>query len=429
MKQISFLVNTSVDTLDHVKLLMKSLKENLAGKEHEILIFVDSDNEGTADWLKEQKKDFFDLKVITHKVTPCIGYSRNNNLLVELAKHDIVSYLQSDMVISKDYDVHVLEALEDNCILSATRIEPPLHGSSSQTITKDFGTDPNDFKWSEFLEFSAKERNSKEIEFFFAPFTFYKSVWMDVGGYDTLFRRSREDSDLLQRFIQKGVKIKQTFNANVYHFSCVTSRGKNWFDKNNEVAQRRTEIQSHADQLELRRFIRKWGRFNHGEQKLVRYDMDMVWVGGTPQDFFAVELFFPRVWVPNQQVKEQVIEAYRLEHTPANDLLNFSEEAWDKAKQFYNQVDYNKVFQVGEPQEYNIKVVVDMTRDEHGRSLKDQNFFKQNIEFLSDMFEQEEPGTYDVECATVEIKSKVNLAEANIVVTNPPFDHSLLIIE
>jgi GT2 family glycosyltransferase len=135
MKQISFLINTSVNTLDHVKLLLKSLKENLAGKEHEILIFVDSDNEGTVDYLKEQKKDFFDLKIITHRLNPCVGYSRNNNLLVELAKHDIVSYLQSDMVISPKYDLEVLSDLEEDCILSATRIEPPLHGTSYQTIT------------------------------------------------------------------------------------------------------------------------------------------------------------------------------------------------------------------------------------------------------------------------------------------------------
>lgn len=429
MDRISFLINTSVNTLDHVKLLLKSLKENLKGQRHEILIFVDSDNEGTVEYLREQKKNFYDLKIITHSLNPCVGYSRNNNLLVELAEHDIVSYLQSDMVISKDYDSHILNELEENCILSSTRIEPPLHGSSSQTITKDFGTDPNEFKWDEFLEFSAKERRDENIEFFFAPFTFYKKVWMDVGGYDTLFRRSREDSDLLQRFIQAGVKIKQTFRANVYHFSCVSSRGKNWFDKTNTEAQEKIEIQNHADQLELRKFVRKWGRFNHGEQKLVRYDMDMVWVGGTPQDFFGVELYFPRVWVPNQQVKEQVMEAYKLEHTPANQLLKFSDEDWDKAKQFYNQIDYDKVFQVGEPQDYNIKVTVDMSRDEKGNPKNHLMFFLQNEAFLSDMLEQEEPGTYDLGCATVHIKNKVNLAEANIIVNNPPFDHSLLTIE
>ena len=129
MQKISFLINTSVNTLQHVKLLLRSLKENLTDKEHEILVFIDSDNEGTKEYLIEEKKNFFDLKIITHKLPRCVGYSRNNNLLVELAKHDIVSYLQSDMVISKDYDVHILNELEENCILSSTRIEPPLHGT------------------------------------------------------------------------------------------------------------------------------------------------------------------------------------------------------------------------------------------------------------------------------------------------------------
>ena len=57
MKQISFLINCSNDTLDHVKLLLRSLKKNLHYKKHEILVFVDSDNEGTVEWLKEQKKE------------------------------------------------------------------------------------------------------------------------------------------------------------------------------------------------------------------------------------------------------------------------------------------------------------------------------------------------------------------------------------
>ena len=164
MKQISFLINCSVNTLDHMKLLIKSLKENLIGKEHEILVFVDSDNEGLTDWLREEKKNFYDLKIITHKLTPCIGYSRNNNLLVELAKHEIVSYLQSDMIISLGYDKDILEEVEDNCILSATRIEPPLHGISEQTITRDFGTDPNEFKWDEFQRFAPTQKTEKILE-------------------------------------------------------------------------------------------------------------------------------------------------------------------------------------------------------------------------------------------------------------------------
>lgn len=430
MKQISFLINTSVNTLDHVKLLIKSLKENLVGKEHEVLIFVDSDNEGTVEWLREQMKDFYDLKIITHKVKPCIGYSRNNNLLVELAKHDIVSYLQSDMVISPNYDLDVLSELEDNCILSATRIEPPLHGVSDRTITKDFGTDPNEFKWDEFQSYSVTAKEAKTIEYFFAPFTFYKKVWMDVGGYDTLFRRSREDSDLLQRFIQAGVKIKQTFKANVYHFSCVTSRGKNWFDPNSEEAKQRVQTQNIADQVELMRFIRKWGRFNHGEEKILRYDMDLVWKGGNGDDLVQIEYYFERVWVPTQEIKDQLLGFYntRNEHQYANYLLKFSDEDWNEAKKFYNQTDYNSIIQVGEPENFNIKVEVDMTR-QNGSLLKDGNLFLSNLGFLSDLIAPYDPGVYELGCATFHVKNKVNLGNNRIVVENPPFDHSLLTIE
>jgi len=420
-----------VNTLDHMKLLIKSLKENLHHKEHEILVFVDSDNEGLTEWLKEQKKDFFDLKIITHKLTPCVGYSRNNNLLVELAKHSVVSYLQSDMVISPNYDLDVLEDLEENCILSATRIEPPLHGASLQTITKDFGTDPNDFKWDEFQSYSVTAKEAKTLEYFFAPFTFYKKVWMDVGGYDTLFRRSREDSDLLQRFIQAGVKIKQTFKANIYHFSCVSSRGKNWFDPNSEEAKQRVQTQNIADRIELLRFIRKWGRFNHGEEKLIRYNMDLVWKGGSGDDLVKIEHHFNRIWVPTQEIKDQLVAFYkaRNEHQYANHLLKFSDNDWNNAKKFYNQTDYESLVCVGEPETFDIKVDVDMTRDAKGTLLKDGNVLLGNLAFLSDIIDPYEPGTYELGCATFYVKNKVNMAANSIIVENPPFDYSLLTIE
>lgn len=425
MKQISFVINTSVNTRDHVELLLKSLKLNLSSKEHEILIFVDSDNEGTVEYLREQKKEFTDLRIITHKLRPCVGYSRNNNLLVELAKHDVVSYLQSDMVIGPNYDQFILEALEDNCILSGTRIEPPLHGLSDKTITADFGTDPTEFDLDKFNKFSLEVKEEKELEYFFAPFTFYKKVWLDVGGYDTLFRRSREDSDLLQRFIQKGVKIKQTFNANVYHFSCVSSRGKKWFDTENLDAQSRVQLQNFADQIELRRFIRKWGRFNHGEEKLSRLDMDLVLLAN-PSDRLSLlgqlEPYFTRVWVNSEEEKERLLSFYKREHNAANELLKFSDDDWEYAKQFYNQTDYESKIYIGEPVDYNIKVTIDISKP-------NPNFFFENINYLNDIIGCPDPGVYELGIATIDVVNVVNLAENQIVVQNPLFDYDLLSIE
>jgi len=427
MKQISFLINTSINTLDHVKLLLKSLRENLYYTNHEIIVFVDSDNEGTVDFLREQKKLFKDLKIVTHKLKPCIGYSRNNNLMVELAKHDICSYLQSDMVISKYYDKNVLEELEENCILSATRIEPPLHGPSETTITKDFGVDPNEFNWNEFIPFAELSKQNKTLEYFFAPFTFYKSLWLEIGGYDTMFRRSREDSDLLQRFIQKGVKIKQTFKANVYHFSCVSSRGKNWFDKSNEQVQKRVEMQKIADGIEMRRFLQKWGNFNHGEAKLNKLDVDLVLADTgklNPMFIVQIEPFFSRVWLETEEQKKAIVSIFSNQHDPANELLGFSVEDWEYAKQFSNQVDSDSIYKVGKPEDFNIKVEANFS----GINPQ-QDPFLQNLTRISSIVEPYEPGIYELGSARIEVKNVVSLAPYQIVVKNPPFDMSLLTIE
>lgn len=427
MTPISFLINTSVNTLDHIKLLIKSLKENLYHKEHEVLVFVDSDNEGTVEYLREQKKEFFDLKIVTHSLKPCVGYSRNNNLLVELAKHDVVAYLQSDMVVSKNYDIEVLKDLEDNCVLSATRIEPPLHGESYTTITKDFGVDPNEFKWQEFITFADSKKRNEHIEYFFAPFVFYKRVWLEIGGYDTLFRRSREDSDLLQRFVRKGIKIKQTFNANVYHFSCVTSRGKNWFDASNESAKNRAEVQKMADAIELRRFIKKWGGFGHGSEALHKLDCDLVIKNSSlvdPMLVFQLEAYVSRVWLDKEDDKQRVLSLFEKQHEPANWLLNFSKEDWDFAKKFYNQINLDSVYQVGRPQSYNVLIELDLSNAD----IRNDQFLL-NIHNLYKMIEGSESGAYELGCAKIDVLNIVDITEQNIHVDNPKFDYTLLNIE
>jgi len=427
MKNISFVTNTSVNTRDHVELLMKSLKDNLDGKEHEIIVFIDSDNEDVYGYLKSIQKDFFDLKIITHKIKPCIGYSRNNNLLVELAKHDIISYLQSDMVIGPHYDTNILSEIEDNCILSATRIEPPLHGYSDYTITEDFGTDPTVFDINKWNAYSESVKSNRTAEYFFAPITFYKKVWQSIGGYDTLFRRSREDSDLVQRCIHAEIKLIQTWKANVYHFTCTSSRGKNWFDPNNEEAKKRVELQKVADGIELRRFLKKWGGFNHGESKLKKLDIDLVIKDSrtiNPMFLAQLEVYFSRVWISSQDQKQLMINTLSNEHEPANQLLGFSNEDWNFAQKFYNATDFESIYKVGSPIDFNIKVEVDFTNID---PTKDE--FLQNITRLGDILEGSEPGIYELGSAKIEVRNVVDLAQNQIVVTNPPFDYSLLIIE
>ena len=424
LKPISFVINTAVNELNHISLLLKSLKLNLDGDKHEILVFIDNDNQGTYEYLKSIKDQYYDLKIITHKLPPCIGYSRNNNLLVKLAKHDIVSYLQSDMVISPHYDTDILKELKSNMILSATRVEPPLHGDSIEKITKDFGTDPLEFDLKKWNKYSVTVKEDKMMDYFFAPITFYKNLWLGIGGYDTLFRRSREDSDLVQRCLHKGIKLKQTFGATVYHFTCTSSRGKDWFKNDNIEAQNRVKIQNQADQIELKRFIRKWGGFNHGTEKLNKYDVDLEINNSNqiPAHIIQnIEPLFKRVFIDDVALKEDLINSMNLNHDPANKLLKFTDEQWDKTSKYHNLINPNNIFVSPDMNtfKYNIKLIID------GKTLENSDF--EVINQIHKIIEHYDKGDYEygnIKLCIIK-KSKID----NIICINPDFDMNLLIID
>jgi glycosyltransferase involved in cell wall biosynthesis len=234
MQLITFCINTSQNEFNHIKLLFESLKQNLSTLEHEVVVFVDSDNQGTTEWLLTQKQIFPNLKVLKNELPICYGYARNINEMFKFASNEIISYLQSDMVICKNYDIEVIKHLKPNMIICSTRIEPPLHGNSGEKITYDFGLDPKGFNLEAFTKYADSQKQEKITEYFFAPFTLYKDVWNSIGGHDTLFRRSREDSDILTRLVLNDTKIIQIWNALVYHFTCTSSRGKDWFNPNNQ---------------------------------------------------------------------------------------------------------------------------------------------------------------------------------------------------
>lgn len=423
MERITFATNIGPNTLEYTKLLLRSLKENLDSDEHEILVFIDKDNDGTLDYLRSIKGDFKDLKIITHKVQPILGPERNSNLIVETAKYDIVSYLQSDMVVSRHYDTEILKHLSEDMILSSTRIEPPLHGTSNLTFTANFGLSPEEFQWDNFLAYADTVKSDTVVDYFFAPFTVYKQAWNKLGGYDTNFRRSRSDSDIVQRALHLGVQVKQTYTANVYHFTCVSSRGKNWFDQSDIAAQRRVQTQQTADAVEIRRFYRKWGKFSHTEKLSFKCDVDFVIKGDSESALnlaYELEPFGSRMWIASQDMKERLLERVSREHGPANELYGFSEEEWKLSEKYYNHTDYNNIYQVGEPTDYSVKVTISPDPTVQG--------FLQHITSLRDILQSSEPGEYELEGVRISIKEFRELPPM-LQVANPDFDLDLLNIE
>lgn len=417
MKPITFCINTAANEINHVKLLFQSLQENLSSKEHELMVFIDSDNQNTFEWLLTQKSIFPNLKILKNNLPICYGYARNINEMFKQASNDIVSYLQSDMVVCKDYDIEVLKHLEPGMVLCSTRIEPPLHGNSGEKVTYDFGLDPTKFNLKEFTEYVESIKMDRITEYFFAPFTMYKEVWNSIGGHDTLFRRSREDSDILTRLVLNNVQIKQTWSAMVYHFTCTSSRGPNWFDKSNTQAQQRAQLQQTADQIELSRFNTKWGSFNHQLTKVKHYNI-AAYITGKDFNMFefeAIQNHFHRVYVDDASTIQLMQEMYDRMHSPANTLLNISDSDWNEYGYMYNRMKAaDRIKHIDDVNHYDDVVIRFKLEDLTPQLYQD---FICNSQQIIDQVEG--PGEFEYECFNITVYDKVDRASDNIIVTNP----------
>ena len=419
MKKISFCINTAKNELNHIKLLFNSLKENLSDTTHEIIVFVDSDNQGTSDWLIEQKEIFPNLKILQNTLPICYGYARNINEMFKFASNEIVSYLQSDMVISKNYDIDILKNLEDNMILCSTRIEPPLHGNSGEKHTYDFGTDPTNFDLNKFNEYAESIKENKITEYFFAPFTLYKNVWLSIGGHNTLYRRSREDSDILIRLVLNDVKIKQTWNALVYHFTCTSSRGPKWFDKENQQAQKRVQLQQQADYIEMHRIIRNWGKFQHTTTKLKSYNISAIIHNINNEQslhtLFNIESAFHKVYVDQENIISLAQTVYDNMHVPANDLLSISKEDWQTYQYMYNQTTAkDRIFLLNDNvQNDDIIIEFDISKCTTDHIMN----FISKLQYI--MENTPEEGLFEHDIFKIKINKHIDRAAEKIQISNP----------
>jgi hypothetical protein len=296
-------------------------------------------------------------------------------------------------------------------VLSSTRIEPPLHGNSGEKITYDFGLTPDTFKFDEFVRFSEDSKKSKFSNYFFAPFTMYKEVWNSIGGHDTMFRRSREDSDVLNRLILNGVKIVQTWEALVYHFTCTSSRGLDWFNPNNTEANERTKLQQKADYVELKRFIKKWGNFNHGSPVNYFYSIDakVILDENNVNKLQMIETFFDKVYLSNNSINLSIDNT----HTYANTLLNVSINNWNIYSYLFNRCNLNNYFSFNDIGNYDVMIEFNLS------DVNNDNFnnFITNIQHI--IHQTTEIGEYQYENFKIVIKSKNNIINNKITVKNP----------
>jgi hypothetical protein len=268
MKTISF-IQPSRNNLKYLQWSYNSIRKNL-GYRHEICWADDFSDDGTWDWMNEIAEKDKNVKIHRNDGPTRLGHTILYDTLVEMATNDIVMIYHADMYACPGMDVEVLKYLQRGKVVSATRIEPPLHPDGPEKILKDFGIEPEEFKELELLKFvDERLEKTKNDDFetssgIFAPWAIYKDDFLAIGGHDPLYApQSKEDSDIFNRFVLAGYETIQTWKGFVYHMTCRGSRFKDGAMRNpaGQVFMKGRESSEWLAQnlRSTRNFIRKWG--------------------------------------------------------------------------------------------------------------------------------------------------------------------------
>ena len=283
MKPISF-IQPSRNNLKYLKWSYNSIRKNL-GYIHEICWADDFSDDGTWEWMNEIKDKHPNVKIMRNDGPDRLGHTILYDKLVDMASNDIVMIYHADMYACPGMDEAVLKHLEPGTVVSATRIEPPLHPDGPEKILIDFGIEPEEFKEQELLNYlnSRDFQHDDTTEGIFAPWAIHKDDFQSIGGHDPLYApQSKEDSDIFNRFALNGYKLIQTWTGYVYHMTCRGSRFKDGAFRNpaGQVFMKGRESSEWLEQnlRSTRNFIRKWGHMVRHDEMMkpiipLRYDV------------------------------------------------------------------------------------------------------------------------------------------------------------
>ena len=258
MEKITFVI-PSRNNLEFLQLAYKSIRR--LNTVHEILVLNDASTDGTQEWIDSLGDD--DV-IVHHNPGPeRIGIVGMFDKGIEMARTDIIFAFHADMIAGPKLDENILKHLEKGKVISATRVEPPLHPAGPEKITMNFHIgkecEADNFDWDSFFDWAENIglKDTKTTEGIFAPWCMYKDDFLAIGGHDSLFApQSKEDSDIFNRMQLAGYKFVQPWDALVYHF---TSRGSRFNKHAGGAAGKNSDEWLYTTNKNMRNFIRKWG--------------------------------------------------------------------------------------------------------------------------------------------------------------------------
>ena len=300
------------NNLKYLQQAVNSIETNY-GDYHQIVILDDASTDGTNDWINSINKP----NIISYRNggPDRVGHTILYDIGIKLATTPVVTILHSDMIITPNYVGNMLKHLKPMTVVSATRIEPPLHPPGPEKYVKDFGMEPETFDTDAFKKFVYETEyvmEDKTTNGIFAPWMMYKEDFRSMGGHDKLFAPMElEDSDIFNRFHLCDYKLIQSRDAFVYHMTCRGSRFKDGIEIEREIPlsdgsiwykPKDSEEYTKLRENKFREWWRKWHtNVLHDDNMLPivpnRYDTSFVIVNCTPQLLNILEPWCDRIYV------------------------------------------------------------------------------------------------------------------------------------
>lgn len=253
MDKITFCI-PSKSNVRYLKTCIPSIRENAHRKDHDIIVFVDSDEDGTVEWLQQVKDQYSIEYYVNPKLNQeLFGIGMAYDYCIDKSKTDAFMIFHADMMLGKDADLKAWSRLSEKTVVCSTRVEPPIHPNGGEKILLDFGMWPEEFKKEEFNAFVQSNLSEDKVtNGVFAPWMMYKRDFAEIGGHDPIMHSCREDSDIFNRMKLAGYQFVQPWNSLVYH---LTGRGAGSFSGDKE---RHDKWKRDMDKSTFE-FIRKWG--------------------------------------------------------------------------------------------------------------------------------------------------------------------------
>jgi len=308
MPKITFTI-PSKNNLRYLKACIPSIRKNSYRNDHDIIIFVDKDTDGTIDWLETVKNKYN----LTYYVNPNLneslyGIGKAYDYCINKSTTDIFMAFHADMMLGKHADFEAFKYINDKKVVCSTRIEPPLHPEGVEKIVKDFGLWPEkevsdgfkekDFNY--FVELCKINYATKVTNGCFAPWMMYKKDFIEIGMHDPIMKSAREDSDVFNRMVLNGYELIQSWQSFVYHLTCRGGQFEHGI-LTNDHSQKSKDWQQlmHYSTLE---FIRKWGSSVKHDQYLNpiiknKYNIGFIVNNCSPQIIDMIEPWCSNLYV------------------------------------------------------------------------------------------------------------------------------------